>query len=667
MRQRFVASALAIVAMFGGFLNARAQDAQEALGASKNPNSKIVPLIDAMKSLHSALRPELVGVHPRVYFAQAELDALRAKAHGVQKIWWQAELANLRVLRGTPPAPPAEERRAQNDVALAIAEAAFAYKIEGDAKYLNLAKQYMDAAVSYDVWGYSFNKPNTDLAAGHLLYGMAMAYDLLYNDLTTAERAKYRDKIARQGHLLYEAFSPKPGSVYAYSQNHTFIPIAGLGVAAYALYGEVPEAAQWAALSRAIYDRVLATYSKDGYYFEGFEYWIFATPWIVHYLDALEHATGENLFDQPGLKSAHLYAAHSLTPGGQTMFDFGDVFEGPLTRAHGGVDYARSHPRGPDGVDHFETNYNLLYDLARRFHSGEIQGVADWMKSQGNSNAEEWWTLAWRDDALASQPIAKLEKWHHFADADVVFWRSGWDAQAMAVAYKCGPPEGHAAAELSVKFADWRLEDGHVHPDVNSFILWAHRQYLTGVSGYAGVPKTAEANTLLVDGRGQGNDGAGGHDAWSKTSYARLNLARIISAHFEADAFTVTGDGAGAYDASTGLMEWTRTLTLARGKLTIADNIVDSTKRKFAEFLHSDSTVAKVGAREFAITVNGATLHAELNSPTDVLTTVEPNVVMGPGAPGSVDKGTLEQRGVRVSATTSAANKHAEFRWVLSF
>jgi len=58
----------------------------------------------------------------------------------------------------------------------------------------------------------------------------------------------------------------------------------------------VPEAKQWAALSRAIYSKVLETYSKDGYYYEGFEYWIFSTPWIIHYLDAQKHATGEDLF-----------------------------------------------------------------------------------------------------------------------------------------------------------------------------------------------------------------------------------------------------------------------------------------------------------------------------------------------------------------------------------
>ena len=60
----------------------------------------------------------------------------------------------------------------------------FVYKIEGDKKYLDAARKYMDAAVSYDIWGYANNKPNVDLAAGHLLYGLGWGYDLLYHDLT---------------------------------------------------------------------------------------------------------------------------------------------------------------------------------------------------------------------------------------------------------------------------------------------------------------------------------------------------------------------------------------------------------------------------------------------------------------------------------------------------
>src|ERR1700743_447738 len=305
--------------------------------------------------------------------------------------------------------------------------------MEGDPKYLAAAKRYMDAAVSYDVWGYSFSKPNVDLAAGHLLYGMGVGYDLLYNDLTPAEREKYRAKLERQGHLMYMMWKSKPGRTISYSQNHTFIPMAGLGIAAYALYGEVPEAAEWAKGSRAIFDRVLETYSHDGYYYEGYEYWIFATPWIIHYLDAQKHVTGEDLFDQPGLRLTHLYAAHALLPGGQSMFDFGDVFDGPITRAKQGEDYERSHPGG-----HFESNSKLLYDLAAHFRSPEIQGVADWMKSLGHTGQEPWWTLVWHDTSLSSQPIARLDPWHRFPDHDVAFWRTDWGAQATAVAFKCG-------------------------------------------------------------------------------------------------------------------------------------------------------------------------------------------------------------------------------------
>ncbi len=509
---------LAATAVLGLMLTnlAMAQDAHESLGPKDTPSAKgKAPLLDLLAKVKASPKAELSGVHPRVYFTDAELAALRLKMHGSDKIEWQRDLTNIRALKVPPPPPPAELRRAQNEVAMGIAEAAFAYKMEGDPKYLKAAKVYMDAAVSYDVWGYSFNKPNTDLAAGHLLYGLGVGYDLLYNDLTPAERDRYREKLAKQGHLMYVYWKTKPGRTIAYSQNHTFIPMAGLGIAAYAVYGEVPEAAEWAKEARSIYDRVLETYSHDGYYYEGYEYWIFATPWIMHYLDAQKHVTGEDLFDRPGMRNMYLYAAHSLLPGGKSMFDFGDVYDGPITRAKKGEDYERSHPDG-----HFLTNYNVLYDLAAEFHDPVTEGVADWMKNDlGQANAEEWWSVVWRDNHLASTPIAKLPPWHRFEDADVVFWRSDWSAKATAVAFKCGPPEGHETTRLVAKYPDWHLEDGHVHPDVNSFILFAHGEYLTGDSGYAGTPKTVEHNTLLVDGHGQGAEGT--HDVWGGIPFTR--------------------------------------------------------------------------------------------------------------------------------------------------
>src|SRR4051812_13977259 len=338
---------LAVIFLFSSLL-AAGQDPQE-LKAEREASGRLKgehPLIALERSKPSTLRPELVGVHPRVFVTQAEIDTLKRKAIS-QKDLWQTAISRVRALTAEPAKPPAEERRARNEVGIGIAEAAFAYKITGDRKYLDAAKKYMDAAVSYDVWGYSFNKPNVDLAAGHLLYGLGWGYDLLYNDLTEAERARYRAKLIKQGQLLYEYYRPKPGRTYSYSQNHLFIPISGLAVAAYALQGEAPEAENWARLSRALFDRVLATYTTDSYYYEGFEYWIFSTPWLVHYLDAQAHATGEDLYDSaPGLRKSHLYVAHTQLPGGKFPFDFGDVFFGPLTRGGKDDDLARTHPDG---------------------------------------------------------------------------------------------------------------------------------------------------------------------------------------------------------------------------------------------------------------------------------------------------------------------------------
>jgi hypothetical protein len=362
------------------------------------------------------------------------------------------------------------------------------------------------------------------------------------------------------------------------------------------------------------------------------------------------------------LQKTHLYAAHSLTPGGQMMFDFGDVFAGPVTRAKMGDDYERSHPG-----DHFESNYNLLYDLAARYNDSEIQGVADWMKSMGHTGQEEWWTLAWRNPKLKAMPIEKVELWHHFTDHDVVFWRSDWSAGATAIAFKCGPPEGHSATDLIAKMPDWHTEQGHVHPDVNSFILWAHGQYLTGDSGYAGVPMTIEHNTLLVDGRGQGNEGKG-HDAWAGFPYAEMNKARITRAQLSADGFELEGEGAGVYDSSLGLKRYLRRITMkAAGKMEVNDAVESTSPHIFTEVLHSDAKINPIAEQKYQTNINDVALHIRLLSPPGAVSKVEKNVVMGPGRPGSVDKGSLEPRGERLLVSTNENVTSTQFVWTLSF
>jgi hypothetical protein len=634
-----------------------AQDARE-LEAEKIKSSKLKgehPLTELMRSRKSSLRPELVGVHPRVYLTDKELSALRQRAGTTHRDLWQLALQNVRALKIEPPPAPAQARRAQNEVGIGIAEAAFAYKIEGDRKYLNAAKKYMDAALSYDIWGYANNKPDVDLAAGHLLYGMGWAYDLLYHDLSEQERARYRTKLIRQARLMFDYFKPKPGKTYAYSQNHTFIPISGLAVTAYALYDEVDDAPQWAALARAIFDRVLATYSTDGYYYEGFEYWIFSTPWLIHYLDAHVHVTGEDLYDRPGFRLMYKYVAHAMLPGGDNVFDFGDVYAGPETRAKKGEDYERTHPDG-----HYSSNYNLVYRLAARFQNGEAQGVAKWLKSLGHVNAEEFWSLLWYDAKLRAVPIERQSRWHYFPDHEVVYWRSDWSRNAIAFAFKCGPPEGHHTAALLEKFPDWRLSAGHSHPDANSFIVFARGKYLTGDSGYAGVPLTAHHNTVLVGGRGQGLEGKG-HDPWEGVPYARFDKTRIVEVKLGANSSLIRGDATGAYMPELGLTRFERRFEYSVNKgFTITDSLQTDKLQVFTSLLHADERVTQAANRHFVINAGNAKMSVFIVAPSAAHTTIETNDLTAPGPPGSVDKGERVERGQRLAISTDPS-KSAQF------
>src|SRR5215831_1327762 len=633
------------------------QDARE-LQQEKLTSNKLAgehPLLELMRSRKSQLKPELSGVHPRVYVTEKELEQLRVRARTTHRELWQEVVRNVRALRTEPAAPPAQQRRAQNDVGLAIAEAAFVYKIEGDKKYLDAAKKFMDAAVSYDIWGYASNKPNVDLAAGHPLYGLGWGYDLLYHDLTETERTRYREKLIKQARLLFDYFKPKSGKTYSYSQNHTFIPIAGLGVAAYAPYDETPEAPEWAKLARAIFDRTLTTYSQDGYYYEGFEYWIFATPWLIHYLDAHAHATGEDLYDRPGFRQMHEYVAHSMLPGGDYIFDFGDVFEGALTRAHQGAEYPRTHPGG-----HFNTNYNLLFRIAQRFQSGEAQGVADWLKRSGQVNAEDFWSLVWYDARLKPVPIERQQTWHYFADHDVFYWRSDWTKDATAFAFKCGPPEGHHTEAMLKQFPDWRLSSGHAHPDANSFIIFAGGQYLTGDSGYAGVPMTEHHNTLLVNGKGQGKEGAG-HDAFAEMAYDLMNRTRIVDFKVEANKVSVQGDATAAYLPELGLRKFVRHLVFEpQNGFTVTDDVETANPSILTWLLHADAKIEKAGDDRFGITANGVKLLIQNSveaSDLRLKDRIESNTLTAPGPPGAVDKGDQQVRGEKLVLSAGPTSK----------
>ena len=600
------------------------------------------PLLSLMSEQRSQPRAELIGQHPRVFLAPGDIETLRTKARTTHRHLWRPVLANLRAFTTEPPAPPAQARRSQNVVGLGIAEAALAYVIEGETKYLQAAKKWMDAAVSYDIWGYAYNKPNIDLAAGHLLFGLGWGYDLLYNDLSESERNRYRRKLVRQAKLLYDYYEVRPGRTYAYSQNHVYIPMAGLGVAAYALYGEVPEAARWARLSRAIMGRSLDTYSADGYFYESFEYWVFAAPWLVIWTSAHEHFTGEKLFDRPGFRNMHLYVAHIVLPDATHVFDFADAFTGSLTRSGKTDDFERTHPGG-----NLHSNYNLLHATASWFKDDSAQGVARHFADAGHVTWYGFMSMLWFDASIEAKPLATLPSFHHFEDHGVVFHRSDWSKSATAVAFKCGPPEGYATEKRLSELPDWHLSSGHAHPDANSLIIVANGEYLTGDSGYSGVPRTDQHNTVLINDHGQ-RFTPDGHNAFKGAAYGRLTQVKLQIKQLDAEGLRAVGDATAAYPSKLGMSRFVREVTLDGDELRVVDTLQAQEPATFTALWHSDGPIKSKSSNAMQIVRPRARLDIDFAAKTAIESTVEPNWMTGPGRPGSVQKGKREARGFRV-------------------
>jgi hypothetical protein len=66
-------------------------------------------------------------------------------------------------------------------------------------------------------------------------------------------------------------------------------------------------------------------------------------------------------------------------------------------------------------------------------------------------------------------------------------------------------------------------------------------------------------------------------------------------------------------------------------------------------------------------TVDKAVLQVADHPSVDSGALIESNIVMGPGRPGSVDKGTPEPRGARLLVTTGIPVTNFAFTWVLAY
>lgn len=475
-----------------------------------------------------------------------------------------------------------------------LARYAVAYRVTGDNAYREALRQWLPEIETYAPPPIKSIGGGEGLTAGHVLLGTALVYDLMAGDDDVRLTEAFRSLLKRQAAATFRDLSALTN--FPYEQNHLIIPVCGLAIGSLAILEDEPAAKDWLAFSESVLEVSIQALGRDGWFFEGSSYWNYTMQFPICYGLAAKRVTGREIFNAPIFRHAIVYLAHIMLPGGDFTFDFGDW--GPRVEGDG-----KGFQAGYDLPWHTLTSRPKLFipmALEREkggrdaFSRDLIAFLASRNPNKSGSTAiDAVFMLLWgvpsqpATEALGAHP--EVPTFHYFDDHGVVHWRENWsDPDAVAVAFKAGPPAGHDFTHLLKQHSRWRPSLGHAHPDAGSFILFAGGAFLAGDTGYTGKKETADHNSLLIDGVGQHKGGT----AWATFEgkpYDEYDQIALSEVWLNDVVVAATSHLTAAYDDALRMTRVERKFLLVAGRyLLVADHLASAVPHVYEWRWHSD-------------------------------------------------------------------------------
>lgn len=288
--------------------------------------------------------------HPRLLLTnddQARLVA-RLATDPIAQRWLGAIRANGAYYEGQPPIAyvpePIPGQRAQVGPMLwpgrafvdRVLTLGLLARLEPAGPAFERLRQEVQHALTWADWG-------NDIARYEIACGMAIAYDWCHERWTPAERAALEQAMAQRALEGYQTdFQRWTGKVRLASSlnrnNVNLVNNAGASLAAMALADVRPDlAGPVLTRSFALIQVSLAAYGDDGTWYEGINYWRFASRHLAQYAACLISATGsdQGLFQEdryPGVAHTAAWALQMTAPSGRP-FDFADGDARPFASA----------------------------------------------------------------------------------------------------------------------------------------------------------------------------------------------------------------------------------------------------------------------------------------------------------------------------------------------
>jgi hypothetical protein len=518
------------------------------------------------------------GPHPYVLLSAADIPALQARnSDPLAKRMWDGIIARADRLLSRD---PATERRSDQPWSRMgqelspIDALALAYALTGNADYAQAAAPRLAALAGEDWW----HEANSEmLITSAATRTMGTAYDWLYSALTDDQHAEIRAAMVEWG-LKPIAKAAADGAWWTawYHCNWGSVIYGEAGVAALALLGDEPEAADWVRLSQRKIWHYMHSLEEDGSWGESATYAAFAWSNAISFADALRRVTGYDLFATPRLPKLPDWFLTMIDPSGESFVPFSNCWNGSTDSIAG-----------------------LLFRLAAEYRNGQAQSVAK--QIVGDRRGDSMSFLSY-DPAVAEVPLTERPLDTRF-DVDWAFLRSSWDDPRATL---FGLKGGHK---------EW----DHSHHDTNSFVLYALGRPLLVDLFYPhniwGV-KTEAHNTVMVDGREQAGrvNVAGGRDDPDH----RGVIGGLIDTPWYA---RLVGDASMAYEPDN-LTSFVREVMYLRHTgadtppdyFVLFDDLVAPKPSRIDWMLHTYGA-AQIGERGLTITQDEAAVDVTLVSP----------------------------------------------------
>lgn len=201
-----------------------------------------------------------------------------------------------------------------------ISFTSYAYRMTGEAKYLQKAEADLNTVCNFQSWN-----PSHFLDVAEMTTAVSIGYDWLYDALSETTKEKIVTKI--------KDYAFKPSNVtptpwyFSATNNWNQVCNGGLVFGAISIYEHTPEEAK-AVIERAASTNKTAMeqmYSPDGNYTEGPGYWGYGTGFEVLMLAAMEKALGSDaeLSKTQGFKETAEYCLFA-TGIGKKWFNYAD-------------------------------------------------------------------------------------------------------------------------------------------------------------------------------------------------------------------------------------------------------------------------------------------------------------------------------------------------------